>query len=199
MTGFDFTGDTVSCFLERIASDAPAPGGGAAAAVSAAMAAGLVAMAARRSTGHLDAAHELINEADHLRAEALRAAREDAEAYEEVLTTYRLPTSCADRPARLRSALEQAVRTPLAIAELGATVASLGSVVANDGNPNLHGDAVVAVILADASVKAAARLVEINVAVGRLEGHWLDEINGQLEATADAVRLVRPLRGAGVR
>jgi methenyltetrahydrofolate cyclohydrolase len=51
-------------FLDRVASDSPAPGGGSAAAIAVALAAGLAGMAARLSTGQLSDAPELADQAD---------------------------------------------------------------------------------------------------------------------------------------
>jgi formiminotetrahydrofolate cyclodeaminase len=190
--GFDFGADTLAGFLERVASDEPAPGGGAAAAVSAALAAGLVAMAARFSSRHLDDPERLIAEADRLRAEALRLAAQDAEAYGAVLAAYRLSKDSVDRAALIKAALERAAEVPLAIAKVGATLASLGSLTAAKGNPNLQGDAFVAVILADAATRSAARLVELNVSLGDLDRQWLDDLMNHLAASAGAVALVNP-------
>lgn len=53
MDGAPFGTESLERFLDRLASDEPAPSGGAAAAVAAALAAALVAMAARLSTGQL--------------------------------------------------------------------------------------------------------------------------------------------------
>src|SRR5581483_3573764 len=190
--GFDFGADSLAAFLERVASDEPAPGGGAAAAVSAALAAGLVAMAARLSSRHLDEPETVIAEADRLRAEALRLATQDAEAYGDVLAAYRLGKDAAGRSARIKLALERATEVPLAIARVGAALASLASLMSTQGNPNLRGDAFVAVVLADAATTGAARLVELNVRLGGLDRQWVDEARDHVAASADAIELAGP-------
>jgi formiminotetrahydrofolate cyclodeaminase len=78
-------------FLDRLASDEPAPGGGSVAAVTAAMAAGLVAMAARLSAARVDNADGIAEAADGIRRRALTLADEDAAAYGRVLAAYRRP------------------------------------------------------------------------------------------------------------
>ncbi|HLI55773.1 MAG TPA: cyclodeaminase/cyclohydrolase family protein [Actinomycetota bacterium] len=190
--GFDFGADSLAAFLERVASDEPAPGGGAAAAVSAALAAGLVAMTARLSSRHLDEPETVMAEADRLRAEALRLATQDAEAYGDVLAAYRLGKDAAGRSARIKLALERATEVPLAIARVGAALASLASLMSTQGNPNLRGDAFVAVVLADAATTGAARLVELNVRLGGLDRQWVDEARDHVAASADAVELAGP-------
>jgi len=185
----DFGADPLRRFLERVANDEPAPGGGAAAAVSAALAAGLVAMAGRFSPRHLDDPELLIAEADQLRTNALRLATADAEAYGAVLAAYRVSKDTAGRSLLIRTAWERATEVPSAIAKLAARLASLGSVAAAKGNPNLQGDAVIAVILAEAATRSAARLVELNVRRGGLDRRWLDDVADDVATAADALGL----------
>lgn len=190
MADTDFGTDTLAGFLDRVAAHTPAPGGGAAAAVTTSLAAGLVAMAGHFSACHCEESGRIIGQADQLRAKALDLAAQDALAYGEVLAAYRLTKDDPDRPSRIRSALERAADVPLAIARVGATVATLGAVLARSGNPNLHGDAVIAVTLADAAARGAACLVELNVSLGDLDGHRLDELADTLKLAADAAAQV---------
>jgi formiminotetrahydrofolate cyclodeaminase len=90
-----------------------------------------------------------------LRARFLELAEEDAEAYAAVLAAHGLERA---------EALSRAADAPLELAELGAAVAARSAELAEKGNPNLRGDAVTAVLLAAAATKAAANLVEINLA-----------------------------------
>lgn len=187
MAGFDFAGETLGGFLDRVASSDPAPGGGAAAAVSIALAAGLVSMVARFSADQVDDASGIADEANRLRQSALDLAAHDAAAYGKVLSAFRLPKTSAERPGRLRTALEGAAEVPLAAAEAAATTAALAARLALEGNRNLHGDAVVAVLLADAAARGAAKLVELNVTLGGLDGTWLERSAACVAATSDAV------------
>ena len=65
-------------FLDRVASDSPAPGGGSVAAIAVALAAGLAGMAARLSTGQLSNAPELADQADASRQRVAPLASADA-------------------------------------------------------------------------------------------------------------------------
>jgi len=168
--------ETLERFLERLASTEPAPGGGGAAAVATAMAAALVEMAAGLSTDQVADATGVGATAGGIRRRALTLADEDAAAYRRVLDSYRLSRE-GDHDARrgaIREALEGATAVPLEIAGLAADVAGLGDRLVADGNPNLEGDAAAAVLLARAAARAAARLVDINVAQGALEGDWCE-------------------------
>ena len=161
-------------FLDGLAARTPAPGGGGAAAVTGAMAAGLVAMAARFSVARLPGALDLAEQADELRRRVAGLAAADAVAYTAVLDARRRSGERSgerseERSGELREALRGAVAVPLEIAEIGARVAALALHMAAAGNPNLRGDAVTGAVLAAASARSAACLVDINVAWGELE------------------------------
>ncbi|HEX9343946.1 MAG TPA: cyclodeaminase/cyclohydrolase family protein [Actinomycetota bacterium] len=155
-------------FLDQIAARAPAPGGGAAAAMTVAMAAALVAMSARFATSHLDAATDLCTHAEVLRARVAPLAQADAAAYQRVVEAMRLPGKPSAKAAKarnhaIRKAMDGAAEVPLRVAEIGVDVAKLAATLARDGNPNLRGDAATAGQLAAAGARAAATLVAINV------------------------------------
>ena len=164
-----FLDEPVRGFLDQLAARTPAPGGGGAAAVTGAMAAGLVAMAARFSATRLPGAGELADEADGLRRRLAQLADMDARAYTAVLEAFRLPAEDGQREARRREALRGAALVPLEIAGIGARVAAMAAQVAEAGNPNLRGDAVTGAVLAAASARSAACLVDINVGLGGLD------------------------------
>ncbi|MGH2801244.1 MAG: cyclodeaminase/cyclohydrolase family protein, partial [Thermoleophilaceae bacterium] len=158
--------ESVEDFLDSIAAETPAPGGGSVAAVVVEMAASLAAMTARFARQHWDGAAGAVAQAEALRARAAPLAQEDAEAYEAVLTAMRMPR---DLEAEVRNTLigdtlSRAADAPLRIAETAADVAELGATLAEEGNPNLRGDAAAAAILSEAAARAAANLVEINLA-----------------------------------
>jgi methenyltetrahydrofolate cyclohydrolase len=173
-------------FLDLVASREPAPGGGASAAVTVALAAALSGMAARFSTDHLTEAPVLAERAEELRSTVAPLARSDAVAYGRVLEAYRAPRDEEGRRRRIRDALSEAADVPLFIGEIGAEVAGIAARLAAEGNPNLRGDAVTAAELAAAGVRAAATLVELNVSAG-------GEDNGRL---ARATEFVEEVAGA---
>ena len=167
-----FLDEPVRGFLDQLAARTPTPGGGGAAAVTGAMAAGLVAMAARFSARQLPEAGELAEEADRLRRRLAQLAEEDAQAYAAVLEALRGPGEAGSgeqRETQWREALLGAAIVPLEIAEIGAQVALMAARLAETGNPNLRGDAVTGAVLAAASARSAACLEDINVKLGGLE------------------------------
>jgi formiminotetrahydrofolate cyclodeaminase len=169
-----------------VAARQPAPGGGAVAAVTVAMAAGLVVMSARYT--ELDDAAEFAEEVDAERTAVLALADADAAAYGEVLAALRAPEGEPGRDQRIRAAWEQAADVPLRIARAGARVVQFGGALSTIGNQNLLGDMRAAVVLAEAATRAAAELVRINVEQGGLDPQ-----------IANAAGLAADFAAAGVR
>ncbi len=153
----------LSELLERVAARTPAPGAGSTAAMTCALAAGLVQMAARFAPDGSPAAG-VAQRAGDLRGIALRLADDDLRAYAPVLEALRLPASEPDRLKRLATARSQASQPPLGVAQAGAEVAELGVIAGRSGSPHLIGDATAGVLLAAAACRAAAELVAINLA-----------------------------------
>jgi formiminotetrahydrofolate cyclodeaminase len=141
-------------FLDAVADRTPAPGGGAAAAAGCALGAALAEMAA-----HFAGRDEDARAAAGLRAEALRLGEADLTAYPPVLEAQRAGDEAAVAEAKGRAA-----EVPLAIAEAAASVAELSRALAQGGTEHLVGDALAGADLAAGAARAAARLVEINLA-----------------------------------
>jgi glutamate formiminotransferase/formiminotetrahydrofolate cyclodeaminase len=101
-------------FLDGLASAAPTPGGGSAAAFTAAEAAALVAMVARLTVGkkkYTDVEAEmqrLVDEADELRRKLTDAIQEDSQAFEVVMQAYKLPKENDEQIQARHSAIETA-------------------------------------------------------------------------------------------
>jgi methenyltetrahydrofolate cyclohydrolase len=184
-------------FLDRVASGGPAPGGGSVAAVAVALAAALSGMSARLSADQLADAPELADRADVSRRRVAPLARADAESYGRVLDAYRLPREPdpETRTKRIRDALSGAADVPLAIAEVGNEVAAIAARLVEEGNPNLEGDAMTAVLLAEVGVRAAAALAEINLSSANVEDERLGRANRLVDLTAATVR--RAIQGDG--
>jgi formiminotetrahydrofolate cyclodeaminase len=158
---------TLTQLLDQTAARTPAPGGGAAAAVTGATAAALVEMAAafaheRNPEGGFD---RLERQAAALRARLLELADEDLGAFAPVLDALALDRADSSRPAAVSAALSNAAEPPLGIAAISAGIAELAAaVISAPGNDHLRGDATAAVLLAEAATRTAATLVELNLA-----------------------------------
>jgi formiminotetrahydrofolate cyclodeaminase len=152
-------------FLDTLAGQGPAPGGGSAAAITVAMSAGLVGMIAKASKDHWDEAGGVVGQAETLRARVAPLAQADAEAYTAALTALRGRGSLEERyrDQKLREALDRAAEVPLRIAEAGSDLASLAALLVENGNPEVRADAAVAAVLAEGGTRAAAKLVAVNL------------------------------------
>jgi formiminotetrahydrofolate cyclodeaminase len=185
---------SVADLLDRLAAKQPAPGGGGAAAITAAMAAGLLGMAARFSTAQLIDSPGRAAYADRVRDQVAALAERDAEAYVAVLASFALPREPDPevRRRQIRRALERAAQVPTEIAELASGIAVEAVELAQRGNPNLRGDAFTAAVLAAAAARAAAELVRLNVELGNLGGDLADRAAQAADAAAKAVAALSP-------
>jgi len=153
---------SLEAFLAALAERTAAPGGGAAAAAGCALGAALAEMAARYAGRDDEAAR-----AAALRGEALQLGEADRAAYAPVLDALALAADDPERPVRLAAAKAAAADVPLAIAEAAAEAAELSRALARAGNRSLVGDALAGADIAAGACRAAARLVEINLAGAR--------------------------------
>jgi len=175
--------------LEAVAAATPAPGGGSSAGWACALAAALVEMAAgfavkQRDGGEVRARMvEIATRARSLRERAIELAQRELHAYEPVLAALRLPSSDPGRSARLDAALSEAAESPFALARTCADVTSLALEASRSGSPQLRGDALAGLHIAEGACQAAARLVEINLA-GRPHDDRLAELATVTEIAA---------------
>lgn len=155
-------------FLGRLAAGGEAPGGGSAAALTVAFAAGLVAMVARCSQTSWEDAAGVAAQGLAIRDRAAQLARTDADAWREAAAALR-EASATERDDRRDFRLEQklalAAAVPLEIAELGADTAALAALVGEYCEGAFRADAAAASALAAGGASAAAHLVEVNLAV----------------------------------
>jgi methenyltetrahydrofolate cyclohydrolase len=180
--------------LERLATSGQAPGGGSAAALTVAFAAGLVAMVARDTEGWEDA-EGISAQALAVRDRAAALADNDAEAWEDALAALRRAGSGASLGGErgsfeLEQKLDLAAAIPLEIAELGAAAAELAALAAERGNPAYRADAAAAAALAAGGARAAAHLVEVNLVVREGEDRLLRARTSEQEAAVAAERVL---------
>jgi formiminotetrahydrofolate cyclodeaminase len=164
--GGDLLDQPLRAFIDRLATDDPAPASGSVAALVVAMAAALIAKVARASPSWSDAG-AAVAQAERLRKRTAPLAQSDADAYEEALAALHLPAQLEPqvRNMAIGQVLARAVEIPLVIAEAGADAATLAAVAAERGSLDRRGDAVAAAVLAEAGARAAAQLVAVNLVV----------------------------------
>jgi formiminotetrahydrofolate cyclodeaminase len=169
--------------LDRLAEKTPAPGAGSTAALVCSLAAALLEMTAAFDTTPMGSACGV--RAGALRGRALELADRELHSYEPVLAALRLPGSDPDREARVASAMAAASTAPLAIASVAAQLTGIAAETVDGVSDQLVGEAVVASELAEGACRAAARLVQINLA-GAAGDPRLTEVAGLVKAAAEA-------------
>jgi len=165
--------ETIGGFLDGLASSAPVPGGGGAAALSAALGAALVAMVCNLTIGqekyraHEDTMARVLVAATEQRALALALAAEDGAAYGAVRAAYGLPRATDEekraRAARIQEALKAAADVPLRTLAVAARIIDLCAEALPGGNPNVVSDVGVGALSARAALDGAALNVRINL------------------------------------
>ena len=199
---------TIKEFLERTASSKPIPGGGSAAALSAALAAGLTQMVAALTIGRKGfedvetKMQRIVEEAAGLREKCLQNVDRDSDAYSAVIDAFRLPKSNAEenqtRKQAIQDALQYASRVPLETAELAAKIIALAGQVTKKGNPNAVTDGAVAGMLARTAVLAGAMNVRINLASIK-DRQFIGRMSARVEELETTVRQAEKELLAGVQ
>ena len=176
---------SVARYLADLASAAPAPGGGSAAALAAALGAALVAMTCRVTAKHAGAAPEgrplgeLAEEADGLRGRLTALANDDARVYSDVIAARRLPVP--DREPAVQHALERATEVPQHLAAESRNVLILCERIAPCARASTLSDLGVAAILAHGALRAGALTARTNLA-GIADGDFAGKTSRRLDA-----------------
>lgn len=201
---------TVTQYVDALAADRAAPGGGSAAALTGALGGALAAMVAGLTLGrekyaaHWDEMTALREQSGRLQARLLNLVDADANAYRRVIAAYRLPKQTGaqmeQRAAAVEAAMQGATRVSLATARLCLEALELAARAAARGNPNAAGDAAMAALLAHAGLRGAARNAQINLRTLRDEQFRLRAADraAELLAAGDAA-LARTLAAADSR
>ena len=165
MTTTEFLDLRLRELLDRVAAPEPAPGGGSVLALVAALAAGILPMAARASADFWEDAGGVAAQAEMLRARAAPLAQVDAETYERALAVRDDHAELDEerRDWEIGRAFAAAAEPPLQIARVAADIAELAQEVASRADQRLRPDALAAAALASAVARACAELVAVNL------------------------------------
>ncbi len=170
--------DSVQEFSDLLASDAPAPGGGSVAALTASLAAALTSMVTNltyNKKGYKEYNEQMNSvgmKAQKDRMELLRLIDEDTNAFNMMQAAGRaLKAAKKSKDAEVLRQAQEAVSAanrnatlvPLRIAEVTASLLDGIDFIAKNGNVHAVSDAGVAALLVEAGVKSAALNVNINL------------------------------------
>ena len=184
----------IGIFLDELASGAPTPGGGSAAAIIGAMGAALVSMVCNVTIGKKG--HEAVesemksvrDESEKLRLRLTALIAEDVAAFDALMAAYRLPKSNEEdksrRAAAIQSSLLGATETPLKCARACAEVVALSRRAGEKGYAGVISDAGVGVLAANTALRSAALNVYIN-APSLKDRAFADAATAELEKLLD--------------
>ena len=185
------TQQTVTDFLDALASNAPAPGGGSVAALSGALGAALLSMVCNLTLGKSnyaavqDEIAALVAKTEALRHRLTDLLEADVQVYTGVSAAYKMPRKTpeekAARSAAIQEALKAAAQVPLDVAAACVEVLELCTQTAEQGNLNAVSEAGVAALMAEAGLRSAALNVIINVNAIKDEA-FSAKLQGQLDA-----------------
>ncbi len=154
-----FEQHTFGDLLEAIAARTPAPGGGAVAALTAALAAALARMVVRYGASDPASLSTLAG----LGAAALRLADDDAAAFARLSALWKLDRNDPARRERWPGAVEAVIAAPQGVIDASLDMLRLLDRLSKTANPRLAGDLAIAAILAHAAAESAAWNVRANL------------------------------------
>lgn len=175
--------EPLGAWLDALASNAPAPGGGAAAALCGALGAALVSMVGRFTVGrpkyaeYEEQVQKLLHNSERAREMLTTLMDADAKAFQMVAMAYRMPKKTEEEKAKreemIQEALTAASDVPVMVAEIAREVVTMAEFMAHMGNRSVLVDAGSAVYLSIAAVQAATLNVRENVR------HLHDEVHAR--------------------
>ena len=183
---------TLNQYRDALASNAPTPGGGTAAAVALTQGAALAIMVCNLTDGKekwkdgWDDANACRTVATPLLELGHQLASDDARAFDDVMSAYKLPKNTDDEIDNRRSAIQNATlgaaMVPMNTATSAFELLELLPALARSGNANAVTDVGVAGLLVSAACKGALFNVEINV------NSLPDDVGNDLRTKLDELR-----------
>lgn len=160
-------------FIDELASNSPAPGGGSVAALGGSLGAGLVSMVCNLTIGkekykeNWTVMEGVLAKSEAIRAKFVELMNKDTESFNVFMTAMKMPKATDEEKAARKAAMGEAAKlateVPLVTLETCAELSEIALVAAAHGNPNAASDGGCAALLAEAAGKSAAYNVRINL------------------------------------
>lgn len=164
---------TVAGFIDELASDSPAPGGGSVSALNGAIAAALTSMVGNLTIGkkkYADVEEEMrdiVSRVTEIQKELLEAVDKDCDAFNVVFAAFKWPKETEEekeaRSAEIQRGTKIAADVPMRVAEKAAELMPLIEKVIMKGNQNSITDACCAMMACRYAVIGALLNVRINL------------------------------------
>jgi glutamate formiminotransferase / formiminotetrahydrofolate cyclodeaminase len=169
----DLTQLKLNAFVNELASDSPAPGGGSVAALDGALGAALGAMVCRLTIGkkEYESVQELMEKSlilfDKLSNDLVQAIEKDANAFNGVMAAFKMPKSTDEeikaRSTKIQNEYKIAAQVPLGTAKICRLVVDQLLKIGTKGNKNTLSDIAVGLQNAYSGLLSAIMNVEINL------------------------------------
>ena len=164
---------TVKEFLAKTAGNAPVPGGGSIAALSAAIASALTEMVANLTIGKKkyedkeEMMKQIAASANNYQMLFIHDIDADSDAYNNVFDAFKLPKETeeekTERNKQIQETIKIAAEIPMEVARKAYAMMDIISQVAENGNQNAITDACVSMMTARTAVLSAILNVKINL------------------------------------
>nr|WP_321502471.1 cyclodeaminase/cyclohydrolase family protein [uncultured Dethiosulfovibrio sp.] len=187
---------TVKGFVEELASESPAPGGGSVAALAGSLGAALSAMVAGLTVGkekykdNWEVMEKVQADGTALQNRFLELMEEDTEAFNGFMAAMKLPKATdeekAARSQAMQEATKKAIEVPFETMKECAAMVKLADIASTKGNPNAVTDAGSAAVLARAAAVAASYNVKINL-MGLKDEAFAAKIRSEMEETLKSI------------
>jgi methenyltetrahydrofolate cyclohydrolase len=184
----------ITKFLEKLAAGTAVPGGGSAAALTAALAASLTEMVANLTVdkqGYEAAKKDMLEiavRASGFRKKLTKDIDKDAAAYHAVLKAFKMAQNTAKNKRRrtktIQAGFKSAALVPLGVARDALNIMELTGKVVRRGNKNAAIDGAVAALAARAAVMGALYNVKTNL-------NFIDDHNFVKEMTREVKKIER--------
>ena len=186
----------ITCFLNKVSSAAPVPGGGSVSALYGAIASSLTTMVANLTIdkknyhNFSNIMKEVILNMNKHSIRFLSFIDKDAEAYSLVVASFKLPKSNSDEINKREQAIEEstlyAAKIPLNIAREAAKMMELIEIVILHGNKNASTDACIAMMSARNAILGASLNVRINLTnlKDKVKAKMIEQMVIELEVAA---------------
>ncbi|MCB9437596.1 MAG: glutamate formimidoyltransferase [Anaerolineales bacterium] len=158
-----------AAFVDSVAAATPTPGGGSVAAFAGALGAALTQMVAGLTVGKKryaeveDQMQATLAAASDLREKLLAAVAQDAQAFTDLMTAFKLPQDDPSRDATILTKTLGAAEVPHTVCGYGLEALRLAEVAARLGNKNAATDAAVGALMIVAAIEGAALNVRVNL------------------------------------
>jgi methenyltetrahydrofolate cyclohydrolase len=193
------TTKTVNEFINELASNSPAPGGGSVASLAGALGSALTSMVCNLTIGKKkysevrEEMESVLKKSEDLRALLTRLIDEDTDSFNEVMRAFAMPKETDEQKSQRTAAIQRTTKNatliPLKVMQLCEQTLLLTRVVAEKGNVNSVSDAGVAALMAHAACMSAKLNVQINL--GSLhDTAFIQDTTTQIRQIAERVEVM---------